>query len=79
LNVACQCLWTSLDSFSILSAEGLETTWVDVPLTLEHGNVSDENSDVRDDSQPVVVSDRVCDDVYERMLDGVYEGVTEPV
>ena len=48
----------------IVSLDGVETWGVDVygvdePLIVPEGNVTDENSEVRDNSQPVVVYEGV--------------------
>jgi hypothetical protein len=57
-------MYSSLGVLIIVSADGMET-WgvgvygVDEPLMIPEGNVTDENSEVRDNSQPVVVYEAV--------------------
>jgi hypothetical protein len=50
--------------------EELDREGVVVPLTLEHGNVREENSEEPETSYPVV-SDRVPETVYELVPEGV--------
>jgi hypothetical protein len=53
-------MYSSLGVLVIVSADGVET-WgvgvygVDDPLMVPEGNVTDENSEVRENSHPVVV------------------------